>query len=138
MAERLFNPAARANPKHQQAVRRVDMPEPGWFRMRLVRGGPFVPARISYGPTLDPQTGEALDRSWLWSCDINDECDWNPRPTPGANVLHVWTSGERIDQGEYDYLVEMVRHAKLYRPEAPEAMPTRAVNLRAMNPRDLL
>lgn len=126
------------NPRHMQAVRRVDMPEPGFFKIRLVKGGVWVAARITYSPTLDPETDAPLDRSWHWGAEINGQECSDLAPTPGANVMRIWTYGDRITKDEFDYLLADQEHARLYRPHAPEATPNKAVNLREMNPRDLL
>lgn len=55
--------------------RRVDEPRPGYFRMRLVRGGPYVAARIWQGKTglLAHVNGAPtdLDRVWLFGHEID-------------------------------------------------------------------
>lgn len=76
-----------------EAPRRIDQPEPGYFRMRLVGKGPYVAARISrvFG---------------FWSAEINGQSsgpiDFDP--TRGS-VFDVWTSGERIDENHYNMLL---------------------------------
>lgn len=134
---RRFNPNARTNPNHAQPVRIIDAPQPGWFRMRLVKGGPTVPARIAYGPQRDPETGLELDRSWLWHGEINGQPDPNPTPAPTETVMRIWTSGAPITEAEHDYLAADRAWAAEFAPHLPEANPTRRIDLSALDPRDL-
>lgn len=41
----------------------VDRPAPGYFRMRLGRGGPWVPVLVYLSPARDPVTGQSMDRA---------------------------------------------------------------------------
>lgn len=36
------------------------LPEAGWFKTKLVKGGPFVPVEIRVEREVDPETGELL------------------------------------------------------------------------------
>lgn len=65
-----------------QPARPIDQPAPGFFRMRLVKGGPFVGALIS-------------ERLGMLAAQING--------VP-ADVDHVWTSGERISPASWEVL----------------------------------
>lgn len=51
-------------------MREIGTPTPGLYRTRLVKGGPWVAARIWHGPPLDPVTGEPLDRAPRLQCEI--------------------------------------------------------------------
>ena len=48
-------------------------PNMGWFKVRLVRGGPFVPAKIWIDRDLCPSTGE-LTAPEEFTCDVNGQC----------------------------------------------------------------
>ena len=39
----------------------VDMPQCGWFTMRLTKGGPLIPVAITLHQVIDPETGELLE-----------------------------------------------------------------------------
>lgn len=74
------------------AQRHDEDPEPGWYRLRMVRGGPFVPARVwmdqptdEHGELCADETLRAeidgravsaatLHRRWLWmrACSRDD------------------------------------------------------------------
>lgn len=61
--------------KRNQPSRAIDKPEPGFFRLRRVKGGPFVAGRITR------MFGQLY-------------AEVNGAP---ASVEDVWTSGEQID-----------------------------------------
>lgn len=114
--------------------RNMARPEPGYFQMRLTKGGVFVPARILYAPTRDPETNEPLERSWYWHGIINGEPDPKPMPSPTDRVMRIWTGGRRIDKAEYDFLLADRTWAKQHAPDLPEARPNEAVDLAALPP----
>jgi hypothetical protein len=68
----------------RQPSRRIDAPEPGWFRLRLARAAPPVGARIY------TRLGQLV-------AEINGA---------EAGVDAVWTSGEAISEAEYRRLIE--------------------------------
>ena len=109
--------------RRDEAPRIVDQPEPGYFRMRLVKGGVFVAARI------------VLD-GHLWSAEINGEPQGEPDPDHFAveAVHRIWTSGTRIDQSEHDYLLSVARWAEQNAPASPPANPRKPINLIAQPP----
>ena len=65
--------------------RRIDRPEPCFLRMRMVKNGPYVAARIYL------QLG-------ILAAEINGD---------PADVDRVWTSGERIHPADWE---KMARH----------------------------
>lgn len=65
-----------------QPSRRIDAPEPGFFRMRLVKNGPYVAARI------ERKLGHLV-------------ATVNGAP---ADVDTVWTSGDFIDETMHNIL----------------------------------
>ena len=102
---------------------------PGTYKLRLVRGGPWVAAELTYGPPLDPETGEPLERSWRWQVRLNgvayerhdmDEMIWRVHTSP------------RIGQAEHDHMVEVARWAREEAPGLPEANERDPVDLRRM------
>jgi hypothetical protein len=74
--------------------RRVDEPTPGHFKIRLVRGGPYVAAAISRG-------------MGFWTVWINGQPGGAPHPDPWAvpGMERVWTSGTPISAREYHALL---------------------------------
>lgn len=57
-------PAARLFAWHTEALRNPDLPrhpdlaECGFYKRRMVRGGPWIPVRIMVEREIDPETGE--------------------------------------------------------------------------------
>ena len=89
---------------------------PGFYRVKLVKGGPWVAVRIWLGEPRDPVTGDLLDRSPRHQAVRNAiECD----------VWQVWPNccGEPISEEEY--------HKLLANPPIDPLIP---INLNAMSP----
>jgi hypothetical protein len=77
-----------------RAAREINDPQCGWYRRRLVKGGPYVPARIWIVREVCPETGELL-------CDETLACEVNGlRRDPVAQ----WTFLQPISRQEYDAL----------------------------------
>lgn len=83
--------------------RAINAPEPGFFKMRLVKDGPFVPAVILYRRPRDPITDEVLDRSQMWEAWVNGVMEKEPSPDPAAaGVFKIWTAGKPIPAQEFE------------------------------------
>lgn len=73
-----------------------DIPMPGCYRIRLVKGGPYCALRIWLGLPIDPATNEEVqERGYRWQCTLNGvrvpfEDHW-----PGC-------ARDRISQEEHD------------------------------------
>lgn len=101
---------------------RDDTPEAGFYRLKLVRNGPWTGVRIWHGAPPDPdQPGELLDRSHRWQASIND---WP------CSIERVWPYAARnpIDEAEHAYLVALSKHAKEHAPDMAEANPTKPID----------
>ena len=105
---------------HQDKARdmpQIDRPEPGFFRRRFVRGGPWVYYRIEYGPA-----PHAPDRSPQWLVWINGVEHGPMSPCPDkAGVMEIWHSCQRITEAEYILGAGRCLDAQMTRPEMPEA-----------------
>jgi hypothetical protein len=98
----------------------------GWFKTRLVRGGPWVGARIWLERTVDAVTGELLSDEIL-CCDINGQpCDPEDKWT--------WLAGHPILESEYDYLQKLGGFAKAYDKREPLARPNAPTDLMQVPP----
>lgn len=83
-------------------------PTPGYYTYRKLlkrlpngrwRKGPIEPCRIWFGPPLDPETGEELDRSHQWNCMISGvEHD--------INEIWPYVAADKIEAQEYTRLLE--------------------------------
>lgn len=70
-------------------------PQCGFFRLRMVKGGPWIPARVWVEREVDPSTGELLGDERL-RCDVGGV---------GRDPARVWTSLRPITRAAYDALV---------------------------------
>ncbi len=108
-------------------TRAIASPEPGFFRMKLTRGGIFV-AAIIWRPCRiesNPETFQAVDR---WP-HLEAEIDGKP-----ADVDRVWTSGRRIPIAEYQFLKADRAWAREWAPQSPEANPRVAIDFDTLTP----
>jgi hypothetical protein len=113
--------------------RDISRPRPGLYKMRLVKGGPWCPARIQFAPSRDPLTNEPMDRSPLWSAEIAGALIADPAPCPvAAGVMRIWESGRHIDLAEYRYLQAQAEYDRQFAPAAAD--PRRPVDVRAIPP----
>jgi hypothetical protein len=103
-------------------TRDIGVPRPGFWKIRLVRGGPHVPAKIWDEAERDPETGELLEDEKL-RCVVNGiERD----PEQWAERLNCY--GIAIDEDEYQYMSRVSDWAKEWAPDAPEASPTQPID----------
>jgi hypothetical protein len=105
------------------APRRIDIVEPGYFALCLVKRGPLVPARI------------LCIHGW-WAAEIDGEIQ-NPQSTLASaahRVLWVWERGRPIRAEEWQRMTERAVWARTYAPHLPEANPTQPINLATMDP----
>jgi hypothetical protein len=113
-------------------IRVIGEPEPGYFKLRLVRKGPPVPAIIWRPcplilPDLIEETAPGPE-DWLWATERarplrarigNDE----------ACPFEVWERGQIIGAREYAVLLARGKWAMRFAPAQPEANPRAAVVL---------
>ncbi len=102
----------------------INKPQAGYYKRRLVKGGPWVGVHIWYGPPTCPHTGQLLDRSWRWQALVNGE---------DADEYEAWISGcaNPITKEEYEYLLAHSDWAKNY---APDLAPDKKIDLNKINP----
>ena len=110
-------------------------PRPGYFKLRVVKGGPFVGAEIRHGPGRDPETGEELDRSWLWEALIGGKHIRPPAADPvNAGVFRIWESGVEIAEAEYRFLIADAEWCAAHAPDEPAARPADPVKIADLPP----
>jgi len=86
-----------------------DVPVRGVYRTRFVKDGPPVALLIWFGPPLDPETGEPMDRASKWFARINGgEVVEASRFWPGcardpisfAQYRHIVDRSRTLDPGD--------------------------------------
>lgn len=89
-----------------------ETPECGWFKRRMVKGGPFVPARIwMYQPT--DESGELVGDE-VMNCEVNGK--W-----ADADQQWSWLCGNPITEQEFLYLTASLKWAEDHAPHEPMA-----------------
>lgn len=83
----------------EEPPRHDGFPECGWFKTRLVTGGPWIPVEIVIDREIDPLTGELVDDERMIAV-IEDE----RRPAEG-----IWLSLRPITRDEFDAINEQKR-----------------------------
>ena len=108
-------------------TRQINRPEPGHYRQRLTRGGPWVAALIFRPCPIEwaPETLQGIDRWYALEAEIDG------RSVP---VHAVWTSAERVSMAEYLFLRDDRRWAREHAPEAPEANPRKRIDYDTLPP----
>lgn len=98
----------------------ADEPRSGWFKRKLVKGGPFVPARIWLVQDVG-EDGELLDDEIL-QCEVNGQY---------ANPVDQWSylCGQPITEAEFNYMEATRLWAEQHAPEHPQAKPRERINL---------
>jgi hypothetical protein len=97
-------------------------PEAGFFRLRLVKNAWGVPARIIRVPR-------------GWQAEI-DEVFSDPHADPAMvrEIAMIWHGGLRIDQAEFDWLIETKRYAERSHHDHPCLHPTRPIDRSRLRP----
>jgi hypothetical protein len=94
----------------------ADTPVAGFYKSRMVRGGPWVPIRIWLAPSTDPVTGEELDRSPTWHAErLGREID--------VDLVWPYCAAHPIEESEYRFLLADHKWAVEHDPDAPQASP---------------
>ena len=97
-------------------------PQPGWFTLRLVRGGPSVTATIAC-------------TDGLWQATVNGKpCQAHTDPAQADQVYRVWHGGVRVPQEEYRYLEAVRAWAMRAMPSHPMLHPFQPVDVNLLAP----
>lgn len=99
-------------------------PQCGWYRRRLIKGGPWVPARIWIEAPVD-EAGE-LTGDEVMKCVVNGQMA-DPVDQWG------WLADQPISRADYDYLVRLARYAATDERE-PLSDPRKAVDINKTKP----
>lgn len=94
-------------------------PHCGWFKRKLVKGGPYVPCRIFLHQITDDAGDLVEDEVML--CEVNSirhdvEDEW------------IWLCGNPITEAEFKYLTGLREWAAWHSPADPAANPKVPLN----------
>mgnify|MGYP000258718228 FL=1 len=97
-------------------------PQPGSFLLRLVRGGPQVPAMIT-------------NARGLWQAKVNGESRTaHANPAEAPDVYRIWHGGVRAQPEECDYLDALREWARTGQPNHPLLHPRQPIDVALMAP----
>lgn len=85
----------------------------GWFKMRMVKGGPFVPAKTWLYSPVDEETGDLISDEVL-QCEINGKY---------ADPIDKWSwiCSHPITEAEFNYLTATLAWTAENAPDEPMA-----------------
>ena len=106
-------------------VKDTGVPVVGIWRVRLVKNGPFVPAKI-WDEAERGEDGGLLEDEKLF-CIIDGSYQ---EPENWAERLNLY--GIPIDEAEFQHLSNVSAWAKEHAPDQPEAAPREAIDLNKM------
>jgi hypothetical protein len=102
--------------------RPVNTPSPGYFLIRLIKGGPLVPARICH-------------EQGLWWAVVDGEVKQaHADPGHAPDVFRIWHSGQFIDQQTYEHRLRLKKWAVEHRPDHPAANPRKPIDRNSTPP----
>jgi hypothetical protein len=105
-----------------QPPRAVDKPEPGWFEMRLVRGGPLVAAAVYF-------------ENGLWQAAIDGKLGpASADPALADGVFRIWHGAERCDREIFEFRRDVKTWAMANDPSHPAANPREVIDLHSRRP----
>lgn len=94
-------------------------PQCGFFRRRLVKGGPLVPCQIWLDQPIDEETGELIGDEVL-------RCEVDGRERDAVDEWS-WICADPITEAEFRHMVDDAKWLRENKPGAPEANPMQPV-----------
>ena len=99
----------------------------GFYKTRLVKNGPYVPAVIYQSCPVMPCNDDVATSEWFSPLERS-------RPLQALvdgqadDVEKLWVFGEPIEQLEYDFMMKNAEWCRKYAPKDPIAQPYRSMN----------
>jgi hypothetical protein len=119
-AQLAWHRAAMAGVYAEKPVTFSEIPQCGWFKRKLVKGGVFVPAKIWLFSPTDPETGELCGDERL-QCEVGgafaDPADAWP-----------WLCSNPISEADFGYLMAVRDWAAWYATDQPQANPKQPID----------
>ena len=106
--------------------RSPDRPVPGYFAVKLVKGGVECAAQV-----IEHEDGTI---SGLINGEPVADGEEDKTKTFPDKLQNIWLFGRVIDKDEYEYLLARLQHYRRHDPLDPRARPHERVNRRLMKP----
>jgi hypothetical protein len=94
-------------------------PQAGWFKRRLVKGGPWVAGRLWLDQPVD-ELGELCGDETL-QCEVAGR--W-----ADPEDAWTWLCANPISEQEFKYLTALAEHCAAHEPSHPSANPRQPIN----------
>lgn len=104
---------------------KVNEPQPGYYRRRLVKDGPFVPCRIWVEEERDEAGDLIADQKFF--CLVNGRA-------ADAFDQWSWLASHPISEADYEFMTEDADWCRKYAPDDPKANPTKPIKARTTKP----
>ena len=84
----------------------IDCPEEGWYRLKMVRGGPWIPVKIWFAAKMG-----AEDQTPQWQCLVNglEASVWDTWPRVGGRGITEEEYGRLLPSPSPDRPVDKMR-----------------------------
>ena len=105
-----WNPTDERNP---------DSPQPGFYAVKMVKGGVECAAEIG-----------CTDGVWWAKINNNPHGEPSPEPQMATGVQFVWLRARHVTDGEYQFLLARHEWHAQHKPGSPFAEPSKRVDLR--------
>lgn len=113
----------------EKKLYRYDQLEAGYFKTRLVKGGPYVPVKIWFGRPPDPDNpGKLLDRSPRWQCIVDGKEARDPYD------IWAFVAGRNIPEADYYTMVAKKLWDRQHDPGSPTQNPEKPIDWMSMKP----
>jgi hypothetical protein len=103
----------------------ADKPEPGFYKRKLVKNGPWVGCRI--------WIEEERDEDGNLISDVAYHCEVDGKPAD-AFAQWLWLASHPITESEYRFMVDDAAWCRAHAPDDPKANPARPINPSEVKP----
>lgn len=110
----------------------ISKPEPGTYKIRLVKGGPWVPVKV-WRPCQCTISGPD-EHAWQETCDRFAPLQALQDGHRKADLEKIWPYLREITESEYEFLAADGQWCRDHAPQEPAANPTKAIDLNKMDP----
>jgi hypothetical protein len=93
--------------RRNEPTRTVDQPRVGLFKIKLVKGGPYVAARVYHG--VRPSLLGRKEKVW-WAMVNGHDFPGNPDPFAAEYVMRICNYGTEITHEEYHHMLANPTH----------------------------
>lgn len=112
----------------------VSKPRPGYYRVKLVKGGPWVPVCILHYHGAGVRARYKRSRPGILFAVVGEQCI-----TDENKVLELWpfVAGNPIEPETYYHMQRLAKWARENDPNAPEANPRKPIDVHTLPPQKI-